>query len=304
MTEREKRGSVRAAPVNRGSELKRSSGRRKKRRKRRDAMIIVCALLLLASVGTVFSVKFLFKTESVTVENSAERYSDDNIIEASGIKTGGGLFEFSAKKVARKVEKLLPYVGSCTVKRCLPDTVSITVEYTRPAMAAQTSAGFVLIDKNGKVLEQVSSLPADGVAVLKGVNITGGVPGETVTVEGENVLQYLSELACAFEENGIRNITACTVSENGDVTVEVDYAIDLKLGALSKAAAKVRFAKEVLADNSSAPVEGDRTVIDLTEGTKAYVRSQKAIDAASEAASIAEASSTAEQDVPTVLTDN
>lgn len=303
MTEKNRRNGVRAAPVNRGSELKRSSGKRKKKKRRRDAFIIVCALLLLASVGAVFSLKFLFKTESIAVENSAERYSDESILEAAGIKTGGGLFEFSAKKAARNVEKQLPYIGKCTVKRRLPDTVAVAVEYTRPAMAAQTVGGYILIDKNGKVLEQVSTLPADYIAVLKGVNVTGGVPGETVAVEGENVLQYISELACAFDENGIKNITAYSIAENGDVTVEIDYATDLKLGTLSKASSKVRFAKEVLADNPAPPADGDRNVIDITEGTKAYVRSQKAIDAASEAASIAEASDIAgtKPDIPAAL---
>ncbi len=303
MTEKNRRSGMHAAPVNRGSELKRSSGKRKKKKRRRDAFIIVCALLLLASVGAAFSLKFLFKTESIAVENSAERYSDESILESAGIKTGVGLFDFSAEKAARKVEKQLPYIGKCTVKRRLPDTVAVTVEYTRPAMAAQTAGGYILIDKNGKVLEQVSTLPADYIAVLKGVSVTGGVPGETVAVEGENVLQYISELACAFDENGIKNITAYSISENGDITAEIDYVTDLKLGTLSKAPSKVRFAKEVLADNSASPADGDRTVIDITEGTKAYVRSQKAIDAASEAASIAEASDIAgtKPDVPASL---
>ena len=290
MTEKSRREGVRAAPANSGSELKRSSGKRKRKRRRRDAFIIVCALLLLASVGAAFSLKFLFKTESVAVENSAERYNDERILEAAGIKTGGGLFDFSAKNAEKKVEKTLPYIGKCTIKRRLPDTVAVTVEYTRPAMAAQTAGGYILIDKNGKVLEQVSTLPADYIAVLKGVTVTGGVPGETVAVEGENVLQYISELACAFDENGIKNVTAYSIAENGDVTVEIDYNTDLKLGVLSKAASKVRFAKEVLADNPLSPADGDRNVIDITDGTTAYVRSQKDIDAASEAASIAAAS--------------
>ena len=55
MTEKDRRNGVRAAPVNRGSELKRSSGKRKKKKRRRDAFLIVCALFLLSSVGSVFS---------------------------------------------------------------------------------------------------------------------------------------------------------------------------------------------------------------------------------------------------------
>lgn len=303
MIEKDRRSGARLAPVSRGNQLKQSSGRRKRRKRRRDAFIVVCALLLLISVGAAFSLKFLFKVESVTVENTAERYTNESITEVSGIKINGGMFGFSAKKAAKKVEKQLPYIGKCTVKRRLPETVEISVEYTYPAMAAQTGTEYILIDKNGKVLERVSALPANGIAVLKGVNITDGIPGETVSIAGENVLQYISDVACAFDENGMNNITAYTISENGSLTVEIDYIIDLKLGVLSKAASKVRFAKEVIADNSASPAEGDKTVIDITEGTKAYVRSQKAIDAANEAASIAKAGggSDAKPDVPETL---
>lgn len=285
MTERNRREGREYAPANRGSELKRSSGMRKKKKRRRDSLIIACALLLIVAIGGAVSLKFLFKTETVAVENTAERYTDEKILEAAQINKGTGLFDFSASKASEKVEKTLPYIGKCTVKRRLPDTVKISVEYTRPAMAAQTVGGFILIDKNGKVLEQVSALPSDYVAVLKGVNVTGGVPGETVTVEGENILQYISGLACAFDENGIRNVTAFTLEENGDVTVEIDFNTDLKLGTLSKAASKVRFAREVLADNNGKATEDNRTIIDMTAGTTAYVRSQKDIEAAKETSS-------------------
>lgn len=303
MTEKNRRADMRDAPSNRGSELKRSSAGRKRRKKRRDTFIIACALLLLVAVGGGVALKFLFKTESIALENTAERYSDERILEAAGIKTGGELFGFSAKKAAEKVEKQLPYIGKCTIKRRLPDTVAVTVEYTTPAMAAEVAGGYLLIDKNGKVLEQVSALPTDYIAVLKGVTVTGGVPGEIVSVDGDNILQYISELACAFDDNGIKNVTAFTLSENGDVTVEVDFNTDLRLGVLSKASSKVRFAREVLADNSGSGTAENRTVIDMTDGTKAYVRSQKDIIAASEAASVAAATdvSGTKPDIPAKL---
>lgn len=302
MTEQVRR-SGRAVPANRGGELKRSSGRRKRKRRLKDSFIIVCALTLLIAVGGAVSLKFLFKADTVAVENTAERYTNEKILEVAGIETGKGLFAFSAKKVAEKIEKELPYVGVCTVKRRLPDTVALNIEYTRPFMAAKTAGGYLLIDKNGKALELAASLPSDYIAVLNGITVTEGTPGEKITIEGDNVFQYITMLSCAFDENGVKNITAFTLDANGEVTVEIDYVTDLKLGALSKAASKVRFAKEVLADNITPPAEGDRTVIDLTDGTKAYVRSQRDIEAASEAASLAAEAdiSGTKPDVPNTL---
>ena len=108
-------------------------GRRQKKR-RRDVYLVIGLFLMVAAVALICFV-FLFKLHDIRVTNDARRYSDAQITDASGLKTGESLMSVNRKAVAEQIEQTLPYIGNARVKVRYPDTVDISVEYTRAKLA-------------------------------------------------------------------------------------------------------------------------------------------------------------------------
>ena len=254
------------------------AGRRKKKA-RREAVLIV-SLAVLACVAVLLCMLAFIKVGTVVVENTAVRYSNEQIIAASGVKEGDSLFSVNKKAVAQNIEKALPYIGSVTVKTKLPGTLTISVEYTRPKMCVMMDDGYALMDVKGKVLQTgVSALP-DYIAVVTGATVLKAVPGETAEFLDPDLLKYVTDLAAAFEEKGITRLTALDLSDLTDVVAEIDYSVEVRFGAVTKVADKLEFGKTVI-DETLRDVKngGTRMVIDLSGDKSAYVRSRDSIDA-------------------------
>ena len=56
------------------------------------------------------------------------RYSQEEIIKATGIQTGDNLFRMNKYQIAHQVLQGLPYVEELTIRRALPSTIVITVK--------------------------------------------------------------------------------------------------------------------------------------------------------------------------------
>ena len=268
-------------------QVKRSSQDRKKTKRRRDALLIG-SILVFVCVVAVLCLNVFLKVSEIRVENEAVRYTDAQIVSASGIRTEDSLLGLAKKSVCAHIEKTLPYIGKARVKIRLPDTVVISVTYTQAKLCVEDADGYVLMDLNGKVLQTGVAVPGDYIAEVTGAELKHAVPGETAEFTDDKMFTYVTGLAQAFDETGITGVTAYDFTRTSDIVVEINYNTDVKLGAIGKAVNNLQFGKEVI-DRTLSQARGStsKLVIDLTEGDRAYVRSQDDIDAASEAASIA-----------------
>ena len=243
--------------------------------------MLIGALALVAAAAVVCFL-FFFKVRQVSVVNPAERYSDAQIAEISGINPGDGLMRIKTSAVSARIEQALPYVERAKLRRRFPDEVEISVEYARAALAVPYENGYALLSGRCKVLETGATALSDYVAIVSGVEIVSPEPGRAAQFTDPDMFTYLSGLVGAFADNGFLNVTAYDLTDLYNVTVEIDYKIDVKLGAIGKAESKLRFGKEVidrtLADALLSP---QKLIVDLTTEHAAYVRSKDAAEATS-----------------------
>ena len=68
-----------------------------------------------------------FQVETVAVTGNS-RYSQEEIIKATGIQTGDNLFRMNKYQIAHQVLQGLPYVEELTIRRALPSTIVLTVK--------------------------------------------------------------------------------------------------------------------------------------------------------------------------------
>lgn len=103
--------------------------------------------------------------------------SQEDVIAASGLKPGEGMFRLDLKTAAAGVEAL-PWVKRVTFERRLPQNILIAVEERIPA--ALVDAGSVWgVDEEGRLLPPAQELLNEDLPLLSGLQVTAEDAGNT-----------------------------------------------------------------------------------------------------------------------------
>ena len=101
-----------------------SRTRRKNRGRFGPLFKLLCALAVVIALtmgATVF-----FQVETIAVTGNS-RYTQQEVIEASGIQIGDNLYRMNKYQIGNQVLQRLPYVEQILIRRSLPSTIVITV---------------------------------------------------------------------------------------------------------------------------------------------------------------------------------
>lgn len=182
---------------------KRNPNRRRRRRGGLGRMLRPLSLLLTA-VAVVAALTLFFKVENIEV-TGASRYQVEEIIKASGVKTGDNLILLNRYRVSQRIYTSLPYITDVSPKPKFPSTLVIEVTETRPVAAIESAGAWWLVNSGGKVLDMV-----DGLAAADYLTITG-IQAEEPAVSGHLQLpedcpmtaERLCEMLEAMEERSM-----------------------------------------------------------------------------------------------------
>ena len=204
-----------------------------KRRKNRIKRILtgLFFFIFLAAVAVTLCFTVFFKVSLITVEGETQ-YSAEEIIKSSAIKQGESLFGFSAQEVSSSITQSLPYIGKATVKRSIPDTVTIVVESAEPSCAMKTDTGYILLDKDQKVLEKTdkidSSIPVIALSGVEKADV-----GFPIKLKDTQVMSSFSLVVSSAEKAGL-NVTSYDLSDSSNIKIICENGeVTLKLGKVS-----------------------------------------------------------------------
>jgi hypothetical protein len=174
-----------------------------KKRRRAGAFAPVCAhrLLLIAIIG-IFGVSVFFRVATIEV-TGAEKYTVQQILTASGLKTGDNIFFIDGDKVSRRIRANLPYLSEVVVEKEMPDTVRITVSESRPLAVVQYEGDWWIIDRWGACSNRRIISDRRKKSRSRPHDRSLGI-GETLGVaEDDNEVQYLTDVLRAVQSAGI-----------------------------------------------------------------------------------------------------
>lgn len=204
-----------------------------KRRKNRIKRILtgLFFFIFFAAVAVTLCFTVFFKVSVITVEGETQ-YSAEEIIKSSAIKQGESLFGFSAQEVSSSITQSLPYIGKATVKRSIPDTVTIVVESAEPSCAMKTDTGYILLDKDQKVLEKTdkvdSSIPVIALSGVEKADV-----GFPIKLKDTQVMSSFSLVVTSAEKAGL-NVTSYDLSDSSNIKIICENGeVTLKLGKVS-----------------------------------------------------------------------
>ena len=174
---------------------------RKKRRKKRMNPFLKLLIALLAMAGLfLFLNSPIFDVEKFTVEGNSY-YLEEEILTMGNCKTGGNIFwGTDCSDIKARLEKDA-YMSEVTVKRSLPDTISIILSERKQIGAIVYGEKYVVIDGEGTVLRKTEVEPK--VTVLSGLTISKLEMGEVIEVEEKVLFRQALELLREADSGGM-----------------------------------------------------------------------------------------------------
>lgn len=136
--------------------MARRSSRSRKRRRNRGRLgplfKVLCLLALVVALtagATVF-----FRVEQVVVTGNS-RYTQEEIVEVTGIQQGDNLYGWNKFAIAQRLRETLPYIGEVSIRRSLPNTVIITVVEWDAVARVEPPTAQELLELQGELEEEL-----------------------------------------------------------------------------------------------------------------------------------------------------
>lgn len=128
----------------------------------------ILILLAAAAIMMLLSLTVLFRIETIEVTGST-RYAAGELLDASGVQVGDNLFRVSARGVEKRLTEQFPYVQSVKLRRILPAKLVVEITQAKPLGAVEMAGGYVVIGRDGRVLEIGAQAVPDGVMIISGM---------------------------------------------------------------------------------------------------------------------------------------
>lgn len=139
----------------------------RKKHKKHHYLLKFFSACVLITLLILFMKSSYFNINKITVEGIVN-FSEEQIVEMSGLKKGQNLFEIKAGKAEEAIEAD-PHIQKATIKRDLPKGLVITIEERLPAAQLKYEEQYIAIDADGFILSVGDKV--DGATVLKGLTI-------------------------------------------------------------------------------------------------------------------------------------
>ena len=211
--------------------------KRNKRRGRRHFGVIYKMLSLLVICGAIIAAMTLFFRVNTVVITGQQHYSEEEVLAATGIRTGDNLFLLNKYSVAGRIVEQLPYVEELRIKRKLPDTILVELKECGRTMVIVQDDATWFISPSGKIVEQKSASAVGSFGVISGCKLLEPAVGQKIVFSEEDALRQSSllELLAALESadalkevNGIRmdDLSSLSMDYMGRFTVRMPYNAD------------------------------------------------------------------------------
>lgn len=271
--------------------------------RRRKAIIGVLCVLAVLVVGIVLSINLLFKVTDFRVENADRTtpaktgiYTEQQLIDATGIQVGDNLYGFSTKEKSDQLLAQMPYLDVAVVTRQAPGTVIIRVQPAVERFKMEYSGSWLVLSEQLKVLRvepaepdnlvQLDALLPEGAATTPGSFLTLDAPSEptalatampsgTATPENadeadtaqETPNEVLNELLGELDQYGLLDgTTVLTMQNMTELSFLYQGRVSVQLGTANNLDYKIRFAAYIILDTGGDGLAGsDRGTLDVSD---------------------------------------
>ncbi len=232
------------------STRRRTRKRRPRQTEYRQTGALTKLLIMLAVVAAiVLGVAIFFRVHRVEVQGNTI-YSQEQVIQASGVEDGDNLLMVNRAAVAGRIQAMMPYVRDVSVSPQLPDTVVIQVKESDVAVLVRSDTGadwYVNVD--GRVMGSGLEGFRGQVVELRGATMTAPKAGEqAVAAEGQgDSLDAALSVIRQMEGTGLLGqVTAIDGSKSFDLILYCGDRLDIRIGGTEDLAYKLQYLGVIL----------------------------------------------------------
>lgn len=200
--------------------------RRHSRRRRRGSLGFLYKLLsMLVICGAIVAALTLFFRVNTVAVTGQQRYTQQQVLDASGIQTGDNLFLLNKYQVANQIITQLPYIETIRINRKLPDTLLVEVKECSTVLAVVQEGNAWLVSPSGKIVDRKPSAAANQYPLIDGCTLLSPSVGSSIALgteyarKQESLLMLLGQL----DQEGLLDQVDAVHLEKADV-LAMDYA--------------------------------------------------------------------------------
>ena len=204
------------------------------------SVLVICAAIVAA-------LTLFFRVDTVVITGQ-ERYTEQEILDATGIQKGDNLYLLNKNTVVSGMVAALPYLEDIRINRKLPDTLLIEVKECGTALAVVQDGTAWYVSPRGKIVEQRAAEQATNCGVISGCTLLAPSVGTKLALATEyaekqaSLLELLAALDAAemleqVEAIRLDDPSFLAMDWGGRFTVKMLYGDDYayRLKALSAA---------------------------------------------------------------------
>ena len=227
---------------------------------------ILSALLIFVCVTTALTMFFRVRTVTVT---GLERYTEEDLLDAAGVKVGDNLFFLNKAEMSRRIIRDLPYIEWLHIRRSYPDRLLIEARECGTPLAAAQDGVVWLVSPSGKIVERTED--ARGYGTITGCPLLSPSVGTQIALPAEYAARQDSLLALlsALADAGIlQDVNAIRLDDPVCIRMEYDGRLTVKLPYGADYAYKLRALEAYL--ETGVVQEGTVGTFDMTKEEKNY----------------------------------
>ena len=213
---------------------RRNSNRR--RRRGRFGFLYKMLSVLVICTAIIAALTLFFRVNAIQVSGQ-QRYTDEQVQEASGIQIGDNLFLLNKYDAAGKIVEALPYIEDTRINRKLPSTLIVEVTECGTPLGVVQDGSVWLISSRGKIVDQLDAAAAADFGLISGCQLLSPSVGTKLALATDFSTQQSSllELLAALEDagmmdqvDGIRmdDLAVLYMDYDGRFTVKMPYGTD------------------------------------------------------------------------------
>lgn len=226
----------------------------RRRRKLRRKRIFFLTIFLIASLVTLCLKLPYFEVQTIIVSNNKTISSEELIKEAGNIK-GTNIFYVNTGKIKENIIKN-PYILNIDVKRKFPNSIELAVNERAATFYAEKNKKFIIIDKNGIILEERDNISNMKLVKLSGFDVSKTKVGSMIPYDDPRKLVYISKITDLILNNpSCKNITKVDITDELNLLV---YYNDMciKLGNGDDLSEKLNKAINIIIEKNLATAKG------------------------------------------------
>lgn len=208
----------------------RRNNRRRRRNRGRFGFLYKLLSVLLIFSAILLGCAVFFRVDTIVVTGVGQ-YSEEQVIQATGVKQGDNLFSLNKFRIYNQIMTQLPYVDTVSVIRRYPDTLVIQITESVPMAVIRSGGEYWLLDAKCKLLERGDASLAEGRAVVLGLDMLAPTVGIPIAVEQEQQsrLDSLKGLLSAIQARGMTGSLTGFVDLTASRVLRFGYGADLTI---------------------------------------------------------------------------